>query len=275
MHFFSYFCFMKPDMEKQLTHNGATMAYTDLGTGPVVIVMHGWGCNRQTIKSITDIATRHHRVLTVDFPGHGQSPDPPELSDGSAWGVEQYTQMIERLVEVEGVTDPILIGHSFGGRVGIMYASRNKVDRLVLVDSAGVKPRRHLCYYYRVYKFKTAKWLALTLLGKERGQKRIDAMRARKGSADYAQASPMMRRVLSRVVNEDLRHVMPAISCPTLLLWGENDTATPLSDAKIMDSLIPDTGLVAFPRCGHYCFLDAPGPFDRVLSSFIDKTPVQ
>ena len=145
----------------------------------------------------------------------------------------------------------------------------------MLVDAAGIKPRRPLSYYYRVYSFKLAKWAALTFLGKERGQRRIDAIRERRGSADYAQASPMMRRVLSRVVNEDLRHVMPLISCPTLLLWGENDTATPLADAHTMSRLIPDTGLVAFPGCGHYSFLDAPGPFARVLSSFIDKTPVQ
>lgn len=275
MPFFTYFCFVKLDMEKQLTHNGATMAYTDLGEGPAVIIMHGWGCDRSTVKSITDLALRHHRVITVDFPGHGQSSEPPLLPDGSPWGVEAYTQMIEQLIAKERITDPILIGHSFGGRVGILYASRNKVDRLVLVDSAGIKPHRPVSYYWRVYRFKFAKWAALTFLGRERGQRRIDAMRARRGSADYAQASPMMRRVLSRVVNEDLRHVMPSISCPTLLLWGENDTATPLADAKKMDTLIPDTGLVAFPRCGHYCFLDAPGPFARVLTSFIDKSPVQ
>jgi pimeloyl-ACP methyl ester carboxylesterase len=71
-------------------------------------------------------------------------------------------------------------------------------------------------------------------------------------------------------VNEDLKQVMPKIACPTLLIWGENDTATPLSDAKEMEKLIPDAGLVSFPGCGHYSFLDNPYQFASVLRSFIN-----
>ncbi|MDE5970359.1 MAG: alpha/beta hydrolase, partial [Muribaculaceae bacterium] len=77
------------------------------------------------------------------------------------------------------------------------------------------------------------------------------------------------RAIMSKVVNEDLCHLMPKISAPTLLIWGENDTATPLSDAKKMERLIPDAGLVSFPGCGHYSFLDNPGQFAAVLNSFL------
>lgn len=262
-------------MEKKIDYNGVTMTYDVHGQGADVIVMHGWGCSRQTVKSITDIAGEQHRVFTVDFPGHGTSTEPPLLPDGKPWGIEEFTGLIEHLIAAEHITAPILIGHSFGGRVGILYASRNQVDRLVLIDSAGVKPRRALKYYVKVYSFKLGKWAAMTFLGKERGARKVEAMRKKRGSADYQQASEMMRRVMSRVVNEDLRQVMPQIKCPTLLLWGENDTATPLSDAKIMDRLIPDTGLVTFPGCGHFSFLDSPNAFARVLRSFINKTPVQ
>lgn len=258
-----------------MTHKGVTMAYSVEGSGPDVIVMHGWGCDRRTVKSITDIAASNHRVITVDFPGHGESGEPPMRDDGTPWGVEDFTQLIEKLAEVEAVERPILIGHSFGGRVGLLFASRNDTDRLVLVDAAGVKPKRPLKYYWKVYSFKIAKWAAMTFLGKERGSRRVEAMRKGRGSDDYNRATPMMRSVLSRVVNEDLCHVMPLIKAPTLLLWGENDTATPLSDAKKMESLIPDSGLVAFPGCGHFSFLDNPGAFARVLRSFIDKTPVE
>jgi pimeloyl-ACP methyl ester carboxylesterase len=78
-----------------------------------------------------------------------------------------------------------------------------------------------------------------------------------------------MRAILSKVVNEDLKHVMPNIKAPTLLIWGENDTATPLSDAKTMEKLIPDAGLVSFAGCGHYSFLDNPVQFAAVLTSFL------
>ena len=79
----------------------------------------------------------------------------------------------------------------------------------------------------------------------------------------------MMKRILSKVVNEDLKHVMPLIKAPTLLIWGENDTATPIGDAKIMEKLIPNAGLVSFPGCGHYSFLDNPIQFAAVLRSFL------
>ncbi len=79
----------------------------------------------------------------------------------------------------------------------------------------------------------------------------------------------MMRAILSKVVNEDLKHLMPLISAPTLLIWGENDTATPIGDAKIMEQLIPGSGLVSFPGCGHYSFLDNPVQFAAVLRSFL------
>lgn len=258
-------------MDKQLTTDGITMHYTVSGDGPeTVILMHGWGCTCQTVESIRAIAANNgYRVLTVDFPGHGSSTEPPERPDGTAWGVEEYTRVIEKLAAVENAGKPTLIGHSFGGRVAILFASRNATARVILVDAAGIKPARPISYYVKIYSFKFSKWLALTFLGKKRGQARVDAMRARRGSADYRQASHMMRRVLAKVVNEDLRHVMPLIKAPTLLLWGENDTATPLADAKKMQRLIPDAGLVSFPGCGHYSFLDNPRMFATVLSNFL------
>ena len=79
----------------------------------------------------------------------------------------------------------------------------------------------------------------------------------------------MMRAILSKCVNEDLKHVMPLIKAPTLLIWGENDTATPLSDAKTMEKLIPDAGLVSFPGCGHYSFLDNPVGYKAVIKEFL------
>jgi pimeloyl-ACP methyl ester carboxylesterase len=81
----------------------------------------------------------------------------------------------------------------------------------------------------------------------------------------------MMRAILSKVVNEDLCDLMPKISAPTLLFWGENDTATPLSDAKKMESLIPDAGLVTVAGAGHFSFLENPQLFERVLASFLAK----
>lgn len=255
-------------MEKKLQHNGVEMLYTVEGEGTPVVVMHGWGCTHETVKTITDICLKKHQVYSVDFPGFGASTEPSE-SD-KVWGVEEYTQMIEKLAETEGIDNPILIGHSFGGRVAIVYASRNKVAKVVLVDAAGVKPRRKLKYYFKVYAFKLAKQWYKMVYGKDGGQRRIEKLRSKRGSSDYANSTPTMKAVLSKVVNEDLCHLMPKIQAPTLLIWGKDDTATPLSDAKKMEKLIPDAGLVAFEGCGHYSFLDNRYGFAAVLDNFIN-----
>lgn len=257
-------------MDKTLTHNGVTMHYTDTGNGKdTVILMHGWGCTSQTVESIRARLAANHRVLTVDLPGHGLSTEPPELPDGQPWGVNEFTLMIEELARKEKIDSPILIGHSYGGRIGIMYASRNTVAKMVLVDAAGVKPRRPLSYYLKVYSFKLSKWATRLALGKKKAEARIEAMRSKRGSADYRAASPMMRRVMARSVNQDLCDLMPLIKTPTLLMWGENDTATPLADAKKMERLIPGAGLVSFTGCGHYSFLDNPRAFGMVLDNFL------
>ncbi len=231
---------------------------------PVLILMHGWGCSLETLRSIAATASATHRVINIDLPGFGQSPEPDSI-----WGVEDYTRLIEKLVSELNIKNPTLIGHSFGGRISILFSSRNPVDKVILVDAAGIKPHRPLKYFLKVYSFKTMKWAAKTFLPKDKANAFIEKRRNRHGSADYNSASSRMKAILSRVVNEDLKNVMPSISAPTLLIWGENDTATPLSDAKQMEKLIPEAGLVSFAGAGHYSFLDNPGGFRAVLSSFL------
>ncbi|MBR2301190.1 MAG: alpha/beta hydrolase, partial [Bacteroidaceae bacterium] len=168
------------------------------------------------------------------------------------------------------IQSPALVGHSFGGRVSILYASRNIVSRLVLVDAAGIKPKRPIKYYYKVYTFKMLKWLCNAFLPKKQAQAIIDRRRRGAGSSDYNNASPMMRAILSKVVNEDLTHCLPKIKAPTLLFWGNMDTATPLSDAKTMERLIPDAGLVIAHGTGHFSFIENAGLFAAVIKNFFN-----
>lgn len=233
--------------------------------GTPVIVMHGWGCDHTTVQSIVNILNPYYKVYNLDLPGHGKSDEP-----SSVWGVEDFTNMLEKFTRRLDIRKPALIGHSFGGRVSILFASRNPVSKMVLVDAAGIKPRRKLKYYVKVYSFKSGKKLLPLVFGNKAGNRLLNKWRAKWGSADYRNSSPVMRAVMSKCVNEDLKSFMPAIKAPTLLVWGEEDTATPLSDAHIMERLIPDAGLVAFPGCGHYSFLDNPGGFRSVIKSFFN-----
>lgn len=233
--------------------------------GMPVIIMHGWGCSSFTVRSIAKTASTCCRVYNLDLPGFGNSPEPTEV-----WGVGEYAAAIAEFIAKLKISNPVLVGHSYGGRIAIWLASERKdIKALVLVDAAGIKPRRSYKYYLKVYSFKAAKAFYRFVLGKEKAEKRIERMRAAKGSADYANSSPRMRAVMSKSVNQDLTPMLNQIVAPSLLIWGEDDTATPMRDARIMEKLIPDAGLVSFPGCGHYSFLDNPGQFSAVLLSFL------
>lgn len=255
-------------MEKDINIEGLRLHYDETGPdgAPPVILMHGWGCNLSTVRSIAAILEPAMKVYNLDLPGHGKSDEPP-----TPWGVDDYTRFVEQFIAHLDIEKPTLIGHSFGGRISILMASRQPIPRMVLVDAAGIKPKRKPKYYLKVYSFKAARKILPYIIGRNAADKVIDRWRGRAGSADYRNSSPMMRAVMSRCVNEDLKAVMPRIKASTLLIWGENDTATPLADAKYMEKHIPDAGLVSFPDCGHYSFLDNPGGFRAVMREFFKK----
>lgn len=254
-------------MDKTIEIDGVKLHYRDSGEENLrpIIIMHGWGCNVDTVASIENIFKGKMRVINIDLPGHGQSSEPP-----SVWGIEEFTSMMEKFISKLGLTRPSLVGHSFGGRISILLSSRGDVEKVLLVDSAGIKPKRTLSYYWKIYSFKTMKHLANILFGKKKGSEIVEKLRGKKGSADYRNSTPRMRAIMSKCVNEDLKYAMPSIKAPVLLVWGEDDTATPLSDAQTMKRLIPDAGLVSFPGCGHYSFLDNPFGFKAVVSSFFN-----
>lgn len=252
---------------KQLEVEGQRVSYQKSGSGPqAVIVMHGWGCRASTVDLLARAATLPSTtVYNLDLPGFGDSPEPDAV-----WDVYDYARLVRSFCERLGLDSPVLIGHSFGGRLALILGARMPVAKIILVDAAGIKPRRTLRYYFKVYSFKIAKRLAPLLLGSRRGQALIDKWRGKAGSSDYASATPKMRAIMSKVVNEDLRHFAPSIQAPTLLIWGENDTATPLSDARLLQRLIPDAGLVSYPGAGHYSYLDRPAQTAAVIQSFLN-----
>ena len=252
-------------MDARYTYDGIELHYTVEGEGKPVILLHGWGCDRSIWVATRRLLEPYFKVISVDFAGFGKSAEP-----NSVWGVEEYTRSIEALVRELGIESPTLIGHSFGGRVSILYASRNKTHRIVLTDAAGVKPRRTMRYYYKVYTYKAMKRLLPLLIGNKKAQMLLEQRRTASASSDYNRATPMMRAILSKCVNEDLCHVMPRIEAPTLLFWGDRDTATPIGDAHKMERRIPNTGLVVAEGAGHFAMIEQPELWAATLKSFLN-----
>ena len=244
-------------MELQI--NGRRVRYIDEGQGTEVLLLHGWAAPAETYRLIIDHLSPRCRVVAPDLPGFGGSEEP-----SAPWSVDDYTDFILEFCHEVGLHTPTLIGHSYGGRIVIKLMNRPNlrisVPKIILMDGAGIKPKRGPSYYIKVYSYKAAKRLLPPLAEK---------MRGKTGSADYRNASPVMRRTMVLALNEDLTPLLSGISSPTLLIWGENDTATPLSDGQTMEKLIPGSGLVVLKDSGHFSFADRWGQCSRVLDSFI------
>ncbi|MCQ2973862.1 MAG: alpha/beta hydrolase [Bacteroidales bacterium] len=250
-------------MDDFVIANGLKVHYKTTGTGQDVLLLHGWGCNTEIWKNLQTGLETNYRVTSIDFPGFGKSEEPKEV-----WGVEQYTCCTEDLIKNLNLVDPVLIGHSFGGRVSILLSSRNhNIKKVILTDSAGVKPQNTKISVSRI--FSKMKKLSTKIIGEKATEKLVKPFVNTMASEDYKNASGMMKEILKKVVDEDLQHVMPQIKASTLLIWGANDTATPVSDAKIMENLIPDAGLVVFPGCTHFSFLENPAYYQSIVENFL------
>ncbi|SFE84069.1 alpha/beta fold hydrolase [Alteribacillus iranensis] len=246
--------------------DGVNVHYRVSGEGVPVVLLHGWGANIQAFAPVHQFLEKHFKVWSIDFPGFGESQEPPE-----PWTVGDYTNMLEKFLTHLNIEKPILIGHSFGGRVSIKYASRKPVRKVILVDSAGIKPKRKPKYYVKVYTYKTFKKLLKLPVIRNYEQEILTKVKGKLGSADYKNVSGVMQQTMVKVVNEDLRHHLPHIKAPTLLVWGEKDEATPVEDGKIMEEMIPDAGLVVLDNAGHYSYLDKRNEFLVIIDSFLQK----
>ena len=237
------------------------------GTRPVAVVLHGWGASSAAVASIQACLADSHDSVAPDLPGFGASDPLPAV-----WSSTEYLAVITKLLNQLGVQRASIVGHSRGGHFAFGFAAAHpdRVDRLVLVDSAGLRGRRGAAYQARVLAFKAGRrMLASRPLAGPRGAPLRALFERRFGSDDYRAASGPLRGTLVRLVNEDARHLLPRVQAPTLLIWGELDDATPLADGQLMERLIPDAGLVVFPGAGHFSYADDPARFCRVVTHFL------
>lgn len=240
-------------------------AVLESGSGAAVLLLHGWGASKELMQPIAQ-RLPSFRVIAPDLPGFGATGPPP-----APWGVDEYAQWTIALLDRLGVQRVHVVGHSNGGRVAIALATAHpeRVDRLVLADSAGIRPRHGLRHHWRVRSFKllraAARWRWLPARVGEAAQRRASL----RGSADYREASGTVRDSMVRLVNADLRPRLAQLRAPTLLIWGERDEQTPVHDAHVMERLIPDAGLVVFEGCGHFAYAEQPDRFGHIVDVFL------
>ena len=236
-----------------------------------LLLLHGWGGKCESFLPVIRDFQDTHTIYVVDQAGHGRSSEPPV-----PWSADEYADIIALFIEKMGIAGCDIIGHSHGGRVTLSLASRRPelVGKLVLTGCAGLPPRYTGKQTARSKQYQTLKklvnWKGTQMIF---GEKRIEAWREaliqKYGSADYKALTPSMRATFNRVLRQDMTECLPRIKASTLLVWGEEDTATPLWMGQEMEKQIPDAGLVKLPGCGHFAYLDRYADFKAIVRSFI------
>ena len=240
-------------------------------TGTPLLLLHGWGGRSESFLPVARDFQTTHRVYAVDFPGHGRSDEPDE-----PWSVTEYMEYIHAFLTELNVGPVDIIAHSFGGRVAILLAATypGLVNRMVLTGAAGIPPRKTARKSLRSRVYRGLRGLVRAgrscgLLNEETASLWQEALVQKFGSRDYRALTPSMRQTFNRVIGQDLTDCLDKIKAPTLLIWGEEDTETPLWMGRLMAEKIPDAGLVAWPGCGHFAYLDRYADFRIVTEQFL------
>lgn len=222
-----------------------------------LVLLHGWGQNIAMMKPIADPFQDQFQIIIIDLPGYGESEEPTY-----AWQVEDYKEAIHLLLESLNVENPIMIGHSFGGKISLLYASQYSIKKLILLASPFKKEIQKL----------STKTKVLKQLKKVPGLNKLEQFAKRHiGSEDYRKASPLMREILVNTVNLDITDQISKIKCPTLIIWGTEDEAVPIKRAYELEQLIPDSGVVIYEQCTHYAYLERLGQTINVLNAFLKE----
>lgn len=231
--------------------------YKDIGLkdGSPIVYLHGWGQNIEMMEPIAKPFKESHRLIIIDLPGFGLSQEPTTI-----WSLVDYADMVHELLKELNITKPNIIGHSFGGKISIVYASKYPVSRLMLLASP---------FKVKITK-PTMKMKILKTAKKIPGLSVIaEKMKKVMGSTDYKNATPRMRDILVKHVNTDITENAKKIQCPTFIIWGDKDEAVPVSDAYELEKIIKDSGLTVYPGCTHYAYLERLNQTIAIINSFI------
>ena len=229
--------------------------YKIIGDGDLVVLLHGWGQNIDMMQPLIR-GLKNKKVLIIDLPGFGKSSEPKSI-----WSIEDYADFVNKIVNNLGYNKCSIIGHSFGGKIGLVYASKYDVDKLILLASPYKVEIKKESLKLKVLK-KVKKFPILN--------KAVEFAKKHMGSTDYRNASGIMRDILVKHVNNDITESVKKIKCPVLIIWGDNDVTVDKSNAYELESLIKDAGVVILPGT-HYAYLENINQVIRIIKNFIGE----
>jgi len=251
--------------------NGVDLYYKQSGHGYCrVLLLHGWGCDSGIFHGIAEVLSKNACVMMIDFPGHGQSARPPE-----PWSVSDFSRTVYQLICQTEFGPTHIIAHSFGARIALYLAAHypEVINRIIITGGAGIRKPLSKTDVFTRYKFGLVKRIT-------HGMKRYNIFgqlaewllkkaSMKYGSKDYNALDAEMKKTFVNIVNDDLTPLLAKIHTPSLLIWGDKDTETPLWMGELMAKEMKDAALIVFHGAGHFAFLDDCRRFNIITNNFL------
>lgn len=254
---------MSPIDKQQVVVNGLLTSYSRVGEGRPVLCLHGWGDTKATFVGLEAGLKSDFSVIALDLPGFGQSQAPPEV-----WDLDDYAKFVAAFLTKLSIDPYAVIGHSNGGALAIRSLATGAwpAQKLVLLASAGIRTRQRvkrqiLRIVAKVGKLATF-WAPISFRQKLR-------VRLYGVAGSDMLAVPHLEETFKRTVRQDIQADAAELGLPTLLIYGQDDTATPPADGQVLAGLIPGARLEVLEGVGHFVHQDAPDKVETLVKEFL------
>ena len=232
-----------------------------------IVILPGWGDTRRTFDYLIDYLKEYFTIYILDYPGFGNSSIPSKDLT-----IYDYTDLIYNFLTELQITNPILIGHSFGGRIISILTTKYdyKFKKILLMDVAGLKKKRDIKLLLKQTFYKFLKKLSI-LLPKNIKQNYLNFLFNKFSSSDYKTLDKRMLKTFQNVIHEDLTTYYSNIKLETLILWGSLDDITPLKDGKKINKLIKNSYLIEIDNSYHFPYLEKKYLVSRIIFEYLKK----
>ena len=230
----------------------------------VILILPGWGNTRETFNNIINYFKEEYTIYILDYPGFGKSKIiNKELT------IYDYAYLIKDFIENQKINNPIIIAHSFGGRITSILNNYIKIKKIILIDVSGIK-RLNMKVKIKNYIYKLLK-LLINLLPKKKQKYYKEKLFNYFSSPDYKNININMRNTFKNIIKEDLKKYYKNIKVETLIIWGEKDIDTPLKDAYKLNKIIKNSGLIILKNLPHYSYLYNPYRINKIIEIFLKE----
>lgn len=248
--------------------NKISIYYEKYGTGKEqILILPGWGNTRNTFSNIINNLKNNFTVYIIDYPGFGNSPVlNKELN------IYDYAFLINSFIKKLNINNPIIIAHSFGGRITAILEGyyQIKLKKIILIDVAGIKRRKKMKQLLREKIYKILKKCTY-LLPKIKQEEYRQKLLLHFASTDYKSIPKSMQKTFQNIIKEDLRKYYKNINTETLIIWGENDTDTPLKDGVLIKKLIKNSEIIVYKNSDHFAYLNYPDLTNKIITSYLKE----